>query len=318
MKTIFYTRFGSHLYGTNTPNSDEDFKGIFIETLDNIILGRDSETMLQNSKDKNNTGRNTKEDTDIELKELRRFIKDAMDGQTYAIDMLFANDANIIGASDEWKYITSNRDKLLSKDLKPFLGYIYKQTAKYGLKGSRLHSLKLVIDILSTLNRKQKLKEVIHLFPKNNEYIQFIEIEHRYDGKSEMLPYLKVLEKKFAYNMFIGEILDTLNNTFEKYGDRAKLAMENNGVDWKAVSHAYRACYQVMELAETGEIIFPLKQRDKILLVKNGEVPYSVVSDELVELMEIAKEKVENSTVLNDKPDRKFWDKFILDVYLKN
>lgn len=86
-EVIFRCRFGSHLYGTNTPESDYDEKGIFIETLENIILRRDSRSLHFNTG--NDRSRNTKNDCDIELKELRTFLKEAMDGQTYALDMLF-------------------------------------------------------------------------------------------------------------------------------------------------------------------------------------------------------------------------------------
>ena len=39
-KLIYLSQYGSHLYGLNTENSDLDFRGVYIPTLDDIILGK--------------------------------------------------------------------------------------------------------------------------------------------------------------------------------------------------------------------------------------------------------------------------------------
>lgn len=38
MNKILEMKFGSHLYGTNTPNSDLDYKAIYLPTAREIIL----------------------------------------------------------------------------------------------------------------------------------------------------------------------------------------------------------------------------------------------------------------------------------------
>ena len=40
MNLIVKMVFGSHLYGTNTPQSDKDFKGVFMPTNEQIYLGK--------------------------------------------------------------------------------------------------------------------------------------------------------------------------------------------------------------------------------------------------------------------------------------
>ena len=40
MKILFETKFGSHVYGTNTPLSDLDFKGIYQAEYRDIILNK--------------------------------------------------------------------------------------------------------------------------------------------------------------------------------------------------------------------------------------------------------------------------------------
>ena len=43
---IVNMRFGSHLYGLNTPNSDVDYKGIFMPTLEELLLGTYPKTIV--------------------------------------------------------------------------------------------------------------------------------------------------------------------------------------------------------------------------------------------------------------------------------
>jgi hypothetical protein len=112
-------------------------------------------------------------------------------------------------------------------------------------------------------------------------------------------------------------VLEVLEKFFSEFGGRSKLAMENQGVDWKAVSHAYRACYQLIDIATEGDIIFPLKEKEYVVKVKTGQVSYKdVVQNELPDLMNKAM-KLINESKLPDKVDRTYWDDFIVNVYEK-
>jgi len=37
---VVHMIFGSHLYGTNTPDSDTDYKGIFLPSREQVFLGK--------------------------------------------------------------------------------------------------------------------------------------------------------------------------------------------------------------------------------------------------------------------------------------
>ncbi|MCB0410534.1 MAG: nucleotidyltransferase domain-containing protein [Flavobacteriales bacterium] len=125
MKIIFKTLFGSHLYGTQTENSDKDYKAVYMADIQDILLKKDKDTIQENTKTGNHFGvRNTKDDIDCEYIELRKFLRDAMNGQTYALDMLFAPPMFWIEYDDVWEGIRENMGKLLSKNVKPFIGYM--------------------------------------------------------------------------------------------------------------------------------------------------------------------------------------------------
>jgi len=318
MDKIFKTKFGSHLYGTDTPSSDLDYKGIFKAPLSEIVLGRESHTIFENKKSKNETGRNNPDAVDCEWIELRKFIKDCLDGQTYAIDMLFSP-VNMWQPTDLfitkiWSEIIDNRDKLLSKNVKPYIGYCRHQATKYGLKGSRLGELIRLIDWLKTLPVQDKLIKHIDNFLES-EFIWREQKDMERNGKITKQDFLVILEKRFPVDLIVKRILDSLDNMYQKYGVRAIEAMNNENIDWKAVSHAYRCMYQLAELAETGKIKFPLKDADKLKAIKLGQIPWKECNEELYQLMEETIAKVENSKVLPDKPDYKFWDEWIIKQY---
>jgi hypothetical protein len=319
MEKIFKTKFGSHLYGTDTPNSDLDYKGIFKAPLSDIILGRESSTIFENEKSKRDDGRNNPDAVDCEWIELRRFIKDCLAGQTYALDMLFAP-VNMwqpmeLFITKPWSEIISNRSKLLSKDVKPYIGYCRHQATKYGLKGSRLGELIRVIEWLNTLPQGDLLSEHIDEL-STSEFAWVEEKTFKSQLKDVEQKFLVILDKRYPVNAPVKKMLESLNILREKYGCRAIEAMNNENIDWKAVSHAYRCMYQLAELAETGEIKFPLKDAEKLKAIKLGQIPWKDCNDELYQLMENTIKEVENSKVLPDKPDYKFWDEWIIKQYI--
>jgi len=251
-----------------------------------------------------NESRNTSDDKDISGKELRTFIREALQGQTYALDMLFCNQENILETSNIWEEIILHRNKLLSNNVYPFIGYCRKQAAKYGLKGSRLAELERVINILHENNTYVIEENDI----RETEFVKFV-----VKGTET---FLEVLGKKYSIKMKNKMVLKSLESMWNKYGDRAKLAKENSGIDWKAISHAYRCMYEVSDLLSTGEITFPLRQRDFLIKIKQGEIPWNKINIELPLLMKEIEEIAQRSH-LPDQPDYEFWDKFLIKIYLE-
>jgi len=317
MKILFKTLFGSHLYGTETPASDKDYKAVYMSTMEDILLKRDKETIQENTKSGTKFGvRNTKDDIDCEYIELRKFLKDAQNGQTYALDMIFTPEYLWLETSSEWQDIVDNKNKLLSKNVAPYIGYCRQQAGKYGLKGSRLGELVRVIDHLETFDPKTRLEECLSGF-KYSEFVQRYKSEYKRPHAEApiMEDFFDVLGKKFQMNRFVHEVLFSLKKMNAVYGDRAREAMDNKGVDWKAISHAFRCCYQLLELAQNHHIQFPLAQAKRLKDIKTGKIPYKDLGDNLYELMEEAKRAVEVST-LPEKTDREFWEQFIINTYL--
>ena len=322
-KTIVKMKFGSHLYGLNTPESDTDYKGIYIPKFKDIILNKAPKTSINMSTGDDNT-KNSKEDTDTEMFTLVGFIKQCEQGQTAAVDMLFAPKEMIVESSPEWDFIIENRDKLLTGKASSFIGYCYQQANKYGIKGSRIKAMKEVIILLSSIygNRKPenpnlRLKDIdLNNFENRSEHIKMI--QHA-SSTGLLAPYLEVCGRKFGMMDKVSHVIEVISNIERNYGDRARLAEKNEGVDWKALSHALRVCYEAQELLTTGKVTFPFtgSQQRILLKIKKGEASYLSVAKLIEENMELVK-ACEKASTLPEKIDKKFWEEFVYKTYSRS
>lgn len=154
-KIIVKMIFGSHLYGTSTPNSDMDYKGIFLPTKEQVYLGKIPKS-YSNARKKDEGEKNTADDVDTEIYSLHYFLKLACEGQTVAMDMLHAPNEMIVEKSWIWDSIVENREKFYTKNLKAFVGYARKQASRYGIRSGRLGNLREVIKVLEKLSQIQK------------------------------------------------------------------------------------------------------------------------------------------------------------------
>jgi hypothetical protein len=305
MKIIVKMKFGAHLYGTETLESDLDYKGIFLPTKEELLLGRVPK--CYNYSTGEDDLRNTKEDIDFELYSLHYFLKLACDGQTVAMDMLHAPEKMILEKSRIWGEIFRNKQRFYTKNLKSFINYARRQASKYGIKGSRVNAALQVLEILKDEDPSKKMKAVWDQLPR---------VEHCYDISPDpngMRQY-QVCGKSFQESATIGYVIPIIKKFYDEYGRRAKLAAKNQNIDWKAVSHALRAAYQTKEILTENTITFPLRNADFLRKVKQGTLDYlTEVGPELETLMEEV-ERLALASNLPDTVDRKFWDQFICDT----
>lgn len=306
MKTIVKMKFGSHLYGTDTPKSDLDYKGIALPSIEQIALGKVPKHLEYYSSGSDKT-KNTKDDIDIEVFSLHEFVKLALAGQTVAFDMLHAPSDMLIENSPTWCRIVLNRDKFYSKNIHAFIGYAQGQAAKYGLKGSRLDDSLRVLNFLNSLPPKQRLEAIdLDSFPKG-EHIKMMLSDKHNESCIEVCGKKLHMKARNEYNASIIQLF------YNAYGERAKLAAKNLGVDFKAISHAFRAAHQVKELFTTGTITFPRPEAEFLKQIKNGELRYLDIAPQLDALIDEVKE-LQLTTTLSEKPDTEFWNKFLLDL----
>lgn len=322
MKTIMKGYFGSHLYGTSTPESDVDFKEIYVPHARDILTGNVKEHMSKNTN--NTSSKNTKDDVDHELYSLKYFFKLAADGETVALDMLHTPRSLVVKSDlpDVWKYIQDNRSRFYTTNMKSYLGYVRKQASKYGVKGSRLAVLRQALKRSNEWGQYFDNGAVIRLSHMKNvlpvgEFASWVETENEKTGKQT---FYNLLDRKFQDTLTNKEFNAILVKLEENYGERARKAEANEGIDWKALSHACRGGLQLLEIYKTGDLVYPLQDAPFILDVKLGKHTFKTVQEFLEDIVDQVEQASEQAAKngMQQKVDMSFWDDFLEQVYLEN
>lgn len=321
MKVLVKTIAGSHLFGTNTPESDKDYKGVFLPSADEILLGNYEDSFTQTTG--SNDSKNNKDDIDVEMYSLRKFFKMLSNGDTAALELLHTPEELILEKDRLWDEIVKNKEKFLSSKVSAMIGYARQQANKYGVKGSRMGELSKVIELLKGLQKtldfqNPKLKhcwEEIVKGVKDFEHVFIFELETKCSGETKTFPALNVLGKKFDHHCTFIYVLEILKKIYKNYGYRAREAKNNNGVDWKALSHAVRVCNQGMELLRDGNITLPLPNDLKsiVLQIKLGVLDFKEVA-KIIEADLEKLEKIKKESYLPEEVDKEYMN-WMLKMY---
>ena len=308
--------YGSHLYGLNHAGSDTDYKAIALPTAEQIIMQQADFDIKLSTGDQ--LSKNTNQDIDDEVMSLSKFLGQAMDGKNTAIDMLHASNSQTMITSDIWLELQEKRHMFYTKDMSSYVDYVQGQAAKYGVKGSRLAALK---DAMAAINKHTgfdsffdtlKLGDIAGDLPIG-EHAYIVEVESKVGNQK----FYEICQRKFDFTNKLPYCLDNMQKIYDGYGHRAKLAESNDGVDWKAVSHALRAGYQARAIYLHGGFSYPLDETPFIMDVKLGKVDYKTgVQPAIEELVAEVNILAENSK-LPDTCDREYWNNWLYQKHLQ-
>jgi hypothetical protein len=311
MNIIFEGIHGSRLFELNNELSDTDIKAIYIPELLDVVNGKFKKTITYNDKEFHNEKSDSKT-IDKEVMSIQFFIEKALEGLIIQVDMLFSPEDKTIVTSDLWKFIVANKNKIVSKTMIPaFRGYVYQQIGKYAKRVKKVSQAEEIVDILNKYNDDTVFE---HIFEENKAF--FEDNPNITLDVHQNIRCFNFMGKMYIFTTKNYHILDSLNKYIGKYGSRVLELKKNENVDWKSISHAFRGIYQLKRLALYGEYQHPIPEKDYILQIKNGELDYELLMDELYEEIENTLMLAENSTMIPDEPDYEFWNNFILDVYV--
>lgn len=321
MTTIVEIRFGSHLYGTNTPESDLDYKSVFIPPAKDILLQRGKAT-INNKRPKQPFEKNVAGEIDLESHALHRFLGLLAEGQTVALDMLFAPDwAMVSEPKPLWHEIVAHRRHFLSRKAASFIGYCRTQANKYGIKGSRVHAVRNIVAWFDAAIAEHgylaKLEVASGSLPsfileRCLDHTSIVPITH--PSRPDPILHLECCNRKAPFFTSLKDTRAIYVRLLDEYGARALMAERNEGVDWKALSHAVRVGSEAIELLATGWITFPLPNAAHILAIKRGCMPYAVVAEEIEGLLELV-ESAQDKSVLPESPNQEFIDEVVANAY---
>ena len=317
MELIVEMRFGSHLYGTATPLSDIDLKGVYLPEARDILLQQVPPVIVM-SPPKAPGEKNRAGDIDRGYFSLQRWLALLAEGQTMALDMLFAPDsAMTMPPAPLWREIQAAAPRLVSRRASVFLGYCRRQANTFGVKASRIAAARKVLALLATaevhLGTIARLGQIAPELAElaGEEHIGFVDLPAPGGG---MIRHLEVCDRKTAFTASIKTAREMVQRLVNEYGQRTLAAERREGIDWKALSHAVRVGYEAVELFRTGAIAFPLRDARHLRRIKCGEIPYKTVAAEIEHLLGEVEAAAEASS-LPDAPGQDFIDDLVARAY---
>jgi hypothetical protein len=324
---MFVVTYGSRLYGTSTPKSDTDLKSVYLPEIDDLLLGK----RLVNTKTRVDASGVKVADQDLmpadgvenEFIPFQVFVRDFVQGQTYAVEIAFAILRDGPTAPDpvsfrEYELVQELVENFGNSEVYSMVSFAQKQTFDYVKRGERLNDARKVEAALRAVQEfhgATGLEVRLDLplaFMRYGELVQTTVLDElaRETGLKTSVSVnnnkpqrtLELNGRSYLESTTVGHILEQVKKLVSKYGDRSTAAAETD-VDYKSLSHAVRVYQQSIELLETGKITFPRPNAAELLLIKQGSVPLDEVKSVLTKLDEEVLSKIETSSVRKKTPE---------------
>jgi len=297
---------GSHLYGTSTPESDEDFLGIFMPPAEYVLGLQTVEEVDFSIIDKDKDGKNTTEAIDRKFYEFRKFINLALKNNPNIIEILFVRDAATIYINDFGRRLLAIKNLFPSQQCIPrFIGYASSQRHKMIIKRDHFNELCNAYDFLGLCDPKLTMGQVYDQMIDCNESTKtFI--------KKGTAIHIHCGDLCFEPGIYAKKAIKILKERLDKATNRSELVLKH-GYDTKFGSHLIRLLFEGLTLLKYGELIFPLPESELILEIKQGKWEISQVLD-LAEKLEARFGEAKQKTKLPKNANFKKIEEFTINL----
>lgn len=284
---------GSNLYGTNRPDSDVDYTGVFMPTRTDLLGIGNAPAEFSDGHKASDGPRNTAGDVDSKYYSLKRFLKLAVEGQPGQLEMLFAPTTHWVRNTDEWVELVHTREVFFSqKSIAPFIGFAIAQAHKATIKGENVNALRAILAWGSKLTPEQRRAPLgAHLELPSGKFdpatwkggkfeariIGLVDVNDTFDFEvcenDHGFVTFRVAGRQYDPGTKTATFLDAIQILLDKYGTRSKSAAEN-GYDFKSLMHAYRLIGEANEFLRTGHITLPRPptEVEMLKLIRSGEL----------------------------------------------
>jgi len=291
-KLIFKCVAGSRLYGTNTPESDIDERGVFIPSEEYILGFAKRIEQAEN-----------KEEDSVYI-ELRKFLHLATQNNPNIIEYLYVPKNMWLHATKEWEKIIENKHLFVSTKAKfTFSGYAHSQFKR--IKNHRGYLLnppkkKPVPEDFGLTGRSLMSDDDMGAYETVKEVVEVVE------------DLMSLVTKSKAYKNAKRE-WDSYENWKKNRNPERAILEEKYGFDVKHAQNLYRLITEGEELLTTGNITFPRPDAEFLLEIRNGKYSY----DQMLAILENYDQKFEElyqSSKLQKSADVKKIDELCIKI----
>ena len=337
--TVYLARHGSRAYNTHTPESDEDFKGICIPTKPYFLgsIQRFEQAELK--------------DPDTAIYEIRKFFKLAAESNPNIIEVLYVDDSDVLYQDEIGKQIREMRDQFLSKRVKhTFMGYAISQLKRIKLHRRYLLNPptkeptrtdfglpeQTIIPRDQLMAAEAEVRKEIDRFHFDfmEDLTESTKISIR-ETVNSMLSELKItsdahwnaaarkvgltdnfieaMQKERAYKGARAE-WEQYHNWKKTRNKKRFETEEKYGYDVKHGYHLVRLCRMCEEILTTGKVIVRRHDRDELMDIRNGKMPFDVLMNFAEQMDEKLQDIYEACAILPRTPDFKAIDKILIQM----
>jgi len=254
---------GSRLYGTATAESDTDYRGIYLPTKAECLLGRVRDTIEDKSEE------------DTTYYSLQTFLRLASEGQSVAIEMLAAPPECVVASSPVWERLRTTRHLFFTRNMYAFLGYAKSMAGKYSTRADRLAETEAILKLFTDgLYRPDQLDSVrlSALWDHLPISLNAVKTTNDRSSAADKRAY-QVCGREIQATVTVAHAYSVIKGIHDSYGERVRAAKEGR-IDWKAFMHAFRVALQAKEIVETGDLCFPLRDAAWLRDVRMGRLDF--------------------------------------------
>lgn len=332
---------GSHLYGTNTPESDEDFRGVFIAP---------KQYYLGCQKKIESVERTGEKEEDCVYYELKKFFQLAAEGNPTIIEFLFVPKNKELFSSKIWNEIRKNSQIFLSKKVKfSFSGYAFSQLKRIDTHRGWLlnppkeapqrktfglpEEQKLARDQIGAFNviLAQYMDEILSIHPLKQQLLDMLNTTPMlgvnqslknvpWDAVQEITGidsnFIEILKRERAYEQEKKRWNSYLTWKENRNAKRAELE-KLRGFDLKHASHLYRLLTEGKELLTDGVLTLPRPDANLLLGIKNGCWSYEELMNQ-VQSFEVDFDNLYKTSNLPHSPNHEAIDELLIKIVSKS
>lgn len=251
---------GSHAYGTDTPQSDLDVRGIALNSRHDILTGHDFEQSINNA-------------TDTTIYSFDKIIRLLSQANPNVIECLGLKPEHYLQKSPYFEYIFSQKTLFLSKQcIHTFVGYANTQLRRMENKASRIATQEQnESNILKSIENASFDFKKRYLEMPNDAIKLYIDKAVNEDYDFEIFMDVNLTHYPLRDYKSMWSDMQSIVKSYAKAGYRNGSAIEHGKLG-KHMMHLIRLYLMCLDILKDGKIItYREKEHDFLMDIRNGK-----------------------------------------------